>query len=100
MNVLDSLKIYRDPYGVVLILGAWNYPVQLTLMPLIGAIAGGNCVIIKPSEIAPASAKVMKSLVEKYLDTVRIFYICCSYSGQLAALTDGSRDLSRSAITS
>ncbi|KAL0278233.1 UNVERIFIED_CONTAM: hypothetical protein PYX00_000109 [Menopon gallinae] len=69
MNVLDSLKIYRDPYGVVLILGAWNYPVQLTLMPVIGAIAGGNCVIIKPSEMAPASAKVMKDLVHKYLDT-------------------------------
>ena len=50
-NQGGSAQIYKDPLGVVLIVGAWNYPVYLTLCPLIGAIAGGNCVCIKvPSE--------------------------------------------------
>ncbi|KAE8753134.1 Aldehyde dehydrogenase [Frankliniella occidentalis] len=68
VNMLDEVAIYKDPYGVVLVMGAWNYPVQLTISPVIGAIAAGNCVIIKPSEIATASAKLMADLVPKYLD--------------------------------
>ena len=44
---------FIDPYGVVLIIGAWNYPLHLTLGPLAGAIAAGNCAVIKPSEISP-----------------------------------------------
>jgi len=67
---LDKVYIVNDPYGVVLVLGAWNYPMQLTLMPLCGAIAAGNCVVIKPSEVAPATAKAMAELIPKYLDPV------------------------------
>lgn len=67
-NVLDSVYIVHDPYGVVLVMGAWNYPVLLTLTPCIGAIAAGNCVVIKPSELAPASSKLMSDLLPKYLD--------------------------------
>ena len=51
--------------GVVLIMGAWNYPVQLTLAPVTGAIASGNSVVIKPSELAPATAKAIENLVQK-----------------------------------
>ncbi|KAL1117945.1 hypothetical protein AAG570_004258 [Ranatra chinensis] len=69
MTLLDTLRIYNDPRGVVLIIGAWNYPVQLSLMPIIGAIAAGNCVILKPSEVANASAKALAELIPKYLDS-------------------------------
>ncbi|XP_044758809.1 aldehyde dehydrogenase, dimeric NADP-preferring-like [Coccinella septempunctata] len=69
VNVLDKLYIFNDPYGVVLVIGAWNYPFQLLLMPVAGAIAAGNCVVLKPSEIAKNSAKVIAELIPKYLDT-------------------------------
>lgn len=55
---------YQDPYGVVLIISPWNYPFYLTLMPLIGAIAGGNTAIIKPSEISSHSQNVLTALIE------------------------------------
>jgi aldehyde dehydrogenase (NAD+) len=61
--------IEYEPYGTVLIIGAWNYPIYLTLGPLVGAIAAGNTVVLKPSEIAAASAHLMAELVGKYLDT-------------------------------
>ena len=57
--------IPREPYGVVLVMGAWNYPLQLSLAPVVGAIAAGNAVVIKPSELSPASADIIKELVEK-----------------------------------
>lgn len=60
--------IEYEPYGTVLIIGAWNYPFYLTLGPAVGAIAAGNAVILKPSEIAAASAHLMAELVPKYLD--------------------------------
>jgi len=60
--------IHYEPYGVCLIIGAWNYPFLLTISPLIGAIAAGNCAIIKPSELAPKSAAALASMVKKYLD--------------------------------
>lgn len=73
-NALDTVVIYKDPFGVVLVIGAWNYPLQLTMGPVAGAIAAGNCVIIKPSEVAPASAKFMAETIPKYLDNVSYYY--------------------------
>ena len=67
-NMLDKCQVQRDALGVVLILGAWNYPTQLTLCPLIGAISGGNAAVIKPSELSPATAELLAELVPKYLD--------------------------------
>lgn len=58
-----------EPYGTVLIIGAWNFPFYLTLGPLVGAIAAGNTVVLKPSEIAPASSALMAELVPRYLDS-------------------------------
>jgi aldehyde dehydrogenase (NAD+) len=58
-----------EPYGTVLIIGAWNYPFALTLGPAVAAIAAGNAVVLKPSEIAPASAALMAELVPRYLDS-------------------------------
>lgn len=66
--MLDNAYIFNDPYGVVLIIGTWNYPFMVTLLPVAGAIAAGNCVIIKPSEIASASARLMAEMIPKYLD--------------------------------
>jgi aldehyde dehydrogenase (NAD+) len=57
-----------EPYGVVLVIGAWNFPFALTLGPAVGAIAAGNAVVLKPSEVAPASSALMAKLVPQYLD--------------------------------
>jgi aldehyde dehydrogenase (NAD+) len=61
-------RIVREPLGVVLIIGPWNYPVQLLLSPLAGAIAAGNCAVLKPSELAPRSSAALAELLPRYLD--------------------------------
>ena len=61
-------RIIHEPLGVVLIIAPWNYPVNLTLMPLIGAIAAGNCAVVKPSEIAANTARLLGRLIPAYLD--------------------------------
>ncbi|MFT2110381.1 aldehyde dehydrogenase family protein [Marinomonas sp. 2405UD68-3] len=58
-----------EPLGTVMIIGAWNYPFQLVLAPLVAAIAAGNCVVIKPSEVAEHSARLLAELIPLYLDT-------------------------------
>ncbi|MBA4547881.1 aldehyde dehydrogenase [Thermoactinomyces intermedius] len=60
--------VYPEPYGVNLIIGPWNYPVQLILCPLTGAIAAGNCAVIKPSEYTPHTSKVLKQMIEGIFD--------------------------------
>jgi aldehyde dehydrogenase (NAD+) len=60
--------IYREPLGVTLIIGAWNYPLHLVLVPLIGAIAAGNCAVLKPSEVAPNVSALIAKWIPKYLD--------------------------------
>lgn len=59
----SSAKIYRDPLGVILIIAPWNYPLQLLLIPLAGAIAAGNCAVLKPSELAPATEKIIIKII-------------------------------------
>src|SRR5438876_9046246 len=63
-----SVQVQFDPLGVGLIIGTWNYPLMLTLSPLIAAIAGGNAAVVKPSEVAPATADVISRLLPDYLD--------------------------------
>ncbi|NXA14845.1 AL3B1 dehydrogenase, partial [Sapayoa aenigma] len=65
---LDSAFIRKDPYGVVLIMAPWNYPIHLILVPLIGAIAAGNCVIVKPSEISKNTERLVAEVLPSYLD--------------------------------
>jgi aldehyde dehydrogenase (NAD+) len=62
-------QIYRDPLGVVLIIAPWNYPFALLLSPLVGALAAGNCVVLKPSELAPATSRLMATELPRYLDS-------------------------------
>ncbi|XP_070778633.1 aldehyde dehydrogenase family 3 member B1 isoform X1 [Enoplosus armatus] len=64
---LDSCFVRREPLGVVLIIGPWNYPLQLLLLPMVGAIAAGNCVVLKPSEVSAATESLIAELIPKYL---------------------------------
>uniref|UniRef100_A0A8C5CC42 Aldehyde dehydrogenase n=1 Tax=Gadus morhua TaxID=8049 RepID=A0A8C5CC42_GADMO len=68
LTIADEVYIQPEPLGVVLIIGAWNYPWAITLQPLVGAIAAGNAAVIKPSEVSFHSAKVMEELLPLYLD--------------------------------
>ena len=74
-------SLQPEPLGTVLIIGAWNYPVQLTLAPYVAALAAGNCALLKPSELAPASSALMASLIPKYLD------------GDAVAVVEGDKDV-------
>ncbi|KAJ8342239.1 hypothetical protein SKAU_G00321670 [Synaphobranchus kaupii] len=68
LTLSDQVFIQPEPLGVVLVIGAWNYPWAVTLQPLIGAIAAGNAAIVKPSEVSAHTAKVMEELLPIYLD--------------------------------
>ncbi len=75
IHFLSKSYIYTDPYGVALIIAPWNYPFQLAIMPLIGAIAAGNCAVIKPSEYALETSKVLlkimkESFSEEYITVI------------------------------
>jgi aldehyde dehydrogenase (NAD+) len=78
-----SAWIQPDPLGVVLIIGPWNYPFQLMMSPLVGAIAAGNCAILKPSEHAPHTSRVVAELIS---DTFDPHYI---------AVTEGDANISQ-----
>ncbi|WP_078971386.1 aldehyde dehydrogenase family protein [Streptomyces chattanoogensis] len=60
-------RVVRDPLGVVLIIAPWNYPLQLALAPLVGALAAGNTAVVKPSELAPATSAALARLLPRYL---------------------------------
>ncbi len=74
LNLPSSSKVMREPLGVVLIIGPWNYPFQLLIYPIVGAIAAGNCVVLKPSEFAPATASVMKKMIASVFPEEYILY--------------------------
>ena len=65
LNFPGKSFVYKEPLGVVLIIGPWNYPLQLLFAPLVGAIAAGNCAVLKPSEFATATAAVVKKIIEQ-----------------------------------
>lgn len=75
LNLPSGSRIMKEPLGVVLIIGPWNYPFQLLINPLIGAIAAGNCVVLKPSEFAPATDEVMKKIIEDVFPPEYILYV-------------------------
>ena len=75
LNLPSRSYVYKEPLGVVLIIGPWNYPFQLLFAPLVGAIAAGNCVVLKPSEAAPATAAVMKKMVAAMFDPNFVLYV-------------------------
>ncbi|XP_026946669.1 aldehyde dehydrogenase family 3 member B1 [Sagmatias obliquidens] len=65
---LDSAFIRKEPFGLVLVIAPWNYPLNLSLEPLVGALAAGNCVVLKPSEVSKSTEKVLAEVLPRYLD--------------------------------
>lgn len=72
MPFLGRSRVVREPLGVVLIIAPWNYPVGLLLSPLVGAIAAGNCAVLKPSEVTLHTSAVLARCVREYLDPAAI----------------------------
>ncbi|MGY4103752.1 aldehyde dehydrogenase family protein [Nocardia sp. R16R-3T] len=70
-----SAWVQFEPLGVVLVIGPWNYPVYLTLAPLVAAIAAGNAAVLKPSELAPATSALLARIVPEYLDPEAVFVV-------------------------
>jgi len=68
-GILSREKIRPEPKGVVLVMAPWNFPFTLSFQPLVAAIAAGNCVVLKPSELNPTCAPLIASLAKKYLDS-------------------------------
>jgi len=68
-------SIHSEPLGVVLVMAPWNYPVQLLLTPMVAAVAAGNCVVGKPSELAPATSAALARLVPRYLDPAGVVIV-------------------------
>ena len=75
LNQPGKSYILYEPLGVVLVIGTWNYPLQLLLNPVVGAIAAGNCVVLKPSEFAPATAAVIQKIIEETYDNRYILQV-------------------------
>jgi aldehyde dehydrogenase (NAD+) len=67
--------VEQEPYGLALILGTWNYPFQQILIPLAGALAAGNAAVVKLSEVAPHSASLMATHLERYLDPAAVIVV-------------------------
>ncbi|MDK2910787.1 MAG: aldehyde dehydrogenase [Bacteroidales bacterium] len=67
-------RIYPEPFGNVLIIGAWNYPYQLSLAPAVPALAAGNCVIVKPSELAPHTSAAMARIINEHFSP-EVFHV-------------------------
>lgn len=68
INFPGKSKLVNEPYGVALVIAPWNYPFQLTLGPLIGAVGAGNCCVVKPSEVSSNSAKVIEKIILSAFD--------------------------------
>lgn len=68
VNFLGSTRVRKEPKGVALIIGAWNFPILLTLQPMVAAIAAGCAIILKPSDLAIACQDLLTEIVPQYLD--------------------------------
>jgi aldehyde dehydrogenase (NAD+) len=75
LNLPSKSYVITEPLGMVLIISPWNYPFQLLFAPLAGAIAAGNCVVLKPSEFAPATSAVMKKIIDANFEKQYIQFI-------------------------
>jgi aldehyde dehydrogenase (NAD+) len=78
--------IQPEPYGVALIMGPWNYPLQLLLSPLVGALAAGNCVVLKPSEFAPRTVATIAQLIG------------ATFAEEYVAVVQGERDVAEALL--
>ena len=90
-NLPSSSKIYRDALGVVLIISPWNYPFQLMINPLIGAIAGGNVAVIKPSEFAVATADIINKIITEIFPDEYIYCVLGDGATEVSAMMQSFR---------
>ena len=74
VNLPSKSYVMAEPLGVVLLVSPWNYPFQLLFTPMIGAMAAGNCIVMKSSEFAPATSAVMKQMIEETFDQQYILF--------------------------
>ena len=74
-NQLGKSRIYTDPLGCTLVIGAWNYPYQLSLSPMIAALAAGNTCIVKPSEVAEHTMKAMAKIINENFPKEYLFVV-------------------------
>lgn len=79
----STSRIYSEPYGSVLIMSPWNYPLQLALVPLAGCLAAGNCAVIKPSNYSPATSAVIKEIITE------------SFPPEYVSVTEGGREVNQ-----
>ncbi|KAL5965786.1 Aldehyde dehydrogenase family 3 member A2 [Taenia solium] len=77
LSMFDTVSVQPQPLGRVLVIGAWNYPIFLALCPFVGAIAAGNAVVLKPSEMAPETESLLANLLPSYVDET----VCQVYTG-------------------
>tara|TARA_B100001750_G_scaffold226529_1_gene219375 strand:+ start:521 stop:766 length:246 start_codon:yes stop_codon:yes gene_type:complete len=68
----SSNRGYYDPKGVVLLISPWNYPFQLTMMPLTSVLATGNCVVVKPSEISTNTSSIIAEIVRRLFEEAHV----------------------------
>ncbi|MEV7489693.1 aldehyde dehydrogenase family protein [Streptomyces sp. ARC12] len=80
-----TARIHPEPLGVCLIIAPWNYPLTLTLNPLVGALAAGNAAVVKPSELAPATSALLARLLPRYLEAVAVVEGAVEETTQLLA---------------
>jgi aldehyde dehydrogenase (NAD+) len=80
LNFPSSDYIYSEPYGKVLIIGPWNYPFQLALSPLVAAIAAGNSVTLKPSELTPYTSALVSKIVRETFDVRQALVVTGDYT--------------------
>ena len=87
LNFPSTDFIYKEPYGNVLVIAPWNYPFQLALCPLIAAVAAGNRVVVKPSELTPHTAAIIAKIIEKtfHINHVEVFEGGVEVSNELLA---------------
>lgn len=91
LNIPSSSRIIHEPLGVVLIIAPWNYPFQLLLNPMIGAIAAGNCMVVKPSEFATATDEVIGRIIREVFPPEYILYVQGDGAAVVPALMNGFR---------
>ncbi|XP_039248990.2 aldehyde dehydrogenase, dimeric NADP-preferring-like [Styela clava] len=90
---ISSVSVRKEPYGVCMILGSWNFPFLLTITPLVSAIAAGNCAVVKPSEFAPNCAKLIRDLIPKYLNQDCYPVVLTDAEGSAKLLNENKFDL-------